>query len=206
MDVKRLRVVDGLMVALGRQHRPHLRGVPRLEAGAELFGQCARSLGEACALVGARDRELGRAHADIGPVEFVDGRPHDRDAALRLGVELARVILSQFVDQRARPGGKARADEAAIAAGRAPAHARALDQHDLEAAHRQQPRAVQTGKPAAHDCDIGLGLARKRRAVRTRISRGGIPACRIVGVGHSAFFSAISGDTGRLARSPPLSH
>ena len=60
MDVKRLRIVDRLVVALGDDQRAHARGVPRLEAGAELFGERARAVGEARALVGARDRELAR--------------------------------------------------------------------------------------------------------------------------------------------------
>jgi hypothetical protein len=58
MDVKGLRVVDRLVIARAGEQGAHARALPRLEAGAELFGQRPRALGEACTLVGARDGEL----------------------------------------------------------------------------------------------------------------------------------------------------
>ena len=58
MDVKGLRIVDRLVIALTGEQGAHARSLPRFEAGAELFGERARALGEARALVGARDGEL----------------------------------------------------------------------------------------------------------------------------------------------------
>ena len=142
MNVKRLRIVDRLVVARAGDQCAHARGLPRLEAGAELFRHRARAIGEARALVGARDRELARSHADVGPAQLVDGRTHDLHAALRLGVELARMVQPELFDQRARALGEARADEAAIAARGAPADAPALDER----------RPCARASPAAAPC------------------------------------------------------
>ena len=87
------------------------------------------------------------------PISFSDVA-HDLHAALRLGVELAGMVLAQLFDQGAGAQGKARPDEAAVAARGAPADALALDQHDPEAAHGQQARRVQAGEASAHDRDV----------------------------------------------------
>jgi hypothetical protein len=53
MDVKRLRIVNRLVIALAVDQGAHALCVPRFEAGAELCRQRARAIGEACALIGA---------------------------------------------------------------------------------------------------------------------------------------------------------
>ena len=184
MDLEALRIVQPLEVARGGEQGAHLVGLPGLERRAELFGQRARSLGEVRPLVGARDREPAPAHQDVGSTHLLQRGAHDLHAALRLGVELAGMVLAQLLDQGARAQRKARPDEAAVAARGAPADALALDQHHLQAAHGQQARGVQAGKAPAHDRNVCRDPAVQAGALRSGISRGGIPACGIVGVGH----------------------
>ena len=176
--------MDRLMVTRRRKHSAHARGLPWLEGGAELVGELARTAGKACTLVGARDAELAGAHQNVGATELADGVVHDRHAAPGLGIELTCMIEPQPVDQHARALGKARTDEAAVAARRAPADPTALQQRHALSLLRQKPSRMQAREAAAHDRDIGLFPVGERRALLVRVSRGGIPACRIVDFSH----------------------
>ena len=210
MDMERRRIVNRLMVTRGVEQGAHAAGVPGLECRPQLLGQGARAVGESRTLVGARNAQLSSAHAKVGAGQRLDGLAHQSDAALRLGIEPARMIEAEPVDQGARPLGVARTDEAAIAARSAPADAVALDQGHAPALQGEQPGAVQAGEAAADDRDISLDPRRKSGPVGARVSRGGIPACRVGAVAHRSrsspqYLPALDGP-GRLARSRPLSH
>ena len=56
----------------------------------------------------------------------------------------------------------------------------------LQAAHGQQARRVQAGEASAHDRNVCRDPAVQTGSLRSGISRGGIPACGIVDVGHCA--------------------
>lgn len=90
----------------------------------------------------------------------------------REAVEPPRVVGADALQQAAGTQRIAGADEAAVAAGRAPADAPRLEQHDAAAALGEFQREVEPGQAAANDAGIGAddpeSAGQRRSSARVR--------------------------------------
>ena len=159
MEVEIVGIVERVEIALGDQGLAQLLPRPEFNLDAELAFQIVAGMARLVGIVGPPGADHAGGDGRAGDLVLGDAAADQIDGLDGQVEQLARLLDADLLDDGVRPGGIAAADEAAIAARRAPGDALGFHHHGGAAALQQAERRVQPGEPAADDADIGLDVA-----------------------------------------------
>ena len=165
VQMKRLRIVHGMKVALRLQRRAHALDLPGLDVGAELFGEQLQAADQLVAAVG------------VGDLQYAVGQRHTRhafrrradmiDAQLGQPPQLAGIIEAATPDQIGDFATEARRHRAHVVAGRIPGDPPLLQHRHRRTEFGSLERHGEAGDPAADHAHVDIQVECQARPVLT---------------------------------------
>src|SRR4029077_2301785 len=178
VDGDGVEIIDSVIVARTVQYRAHALGRPAFDLAAEIVEEPPQAQ-KLVAVVDLGDVEPAGLRIDAGGALFLDGIADIIEPGLGQRPQRLGALETDAGDQLFRVGGKARQDEAGIAARRIRRQPPGLQQHHRPAGPRQFARRRQPAEPAADDADVDIEVDVQRRPPRRVHHGGGVPALAI---------------------------